>query len=67
MKDIDRKKIEEILDGMICPKNFKCAGSGFENLCKARDIGNLYSRILNKALYQAAFPLRYEKAGTLRF
>jgi hypothetical protein len=39
MKDEDRKKIEEILDKMVCPKNFKCADSGFENLCKARDIG----------------------------
>jgi hypothetical protein len=39
MKDEDRKKIEEILDRMICPKNFKCADSGFEQLCKARYIG----------------------------
>ncbi len=39
MKDEDRKKIEEILDRMICPKNFKCADSGFEQLCKARNIG----------------------------
>jgi hypothetical protein len=39
MKDEDRKKIEEILAGLQCPKNFKCADGGFERLCKARDIG----------------------------
>jgi hypothetical protein len=39
MKDEDRKKIEVILNGMQCPKNFKCADGGFEHLCKARDIG----------------------------
>jgi hypothetical protein len=39
MKDDDRKKIEEILAGMNCPKNFKCADGGFERLCKAEDKG----------------------------
>lgn len=37
MKDEDRKKIEEIMAGMQCSKNFKCAESGFERLCKAED------------------------------
>jgi hypothetical protein len=39
MKAEDREKIKEILDGMKCPKNFKCVNSGFENLCKAKDNG----------------------------
>jgi len=39
MKDEDRKKIEEIIAGMQCPKNFKCAENGFENLCRAKDFG----------------------------
>ncbi len=39
MKDEDRKKIEEIMAGMQCPKKFKCAEHGFERLCKAKDIG----------------------------
>ncbi len=39
MKDEDRKKVEEIMAGMQCPKNFKCAESGFEHLCRSRDFG----------------------------
>jgi hypothetical protein len=39
MKEEVRKKIEEILAGMQCPKNFKCAENGFERLCEAVDIG----------------------------
>ena len=39
MLDEDRKKIEEIMGGLQCPKNFKCAESGFKHLCKATDIG----------------------------
>lgn len=37
MREEDRRKIEEILAGMQCPKDFKCAESGFERLCKGRD------------------------------
>jgi hypothetical protein len=39
MKAKVSKKIEEIMDGMKCPKDFRCAESGFEGLCKAEDIG----------------------------
>ncbi len=39
MNEADRKKIEEIMAGMKCPKDFKCGKSGFERLCHARDIG----------------------------
>ncbi len=38
MKDEDRKTIEEIMAGMNCPKNFKCAENGFEHLCRAKDL-----------------------------
>jgi len=31
--------IEEITKHFSCPKDFKCCKSGFENLCKATDIG----------------------------
>jgi hypothetical protein len=34
MKAKVSKKIEEIMDGMKCPKDFRCAESGFERLCK---------------------------------
>ena len=39
MKEEDRKKIEELMAGMQCPKNFACAENGFERLCEAVDIG----------------------------
>ncbi|MCP4614539.1 MAG: hypothetical protein GY845_38150 [Planctomycetes bacterium] len=39
MKEEDRKKTEEIMGEMSCPKSFKCAESGFEMLCKAKDNG----------------------------
>jgi hypothetical protein len=34
-----QKEIEEIIGKMKCPKNFKCYKSGYENLCKAKDVG----------------------------
>ena len=39
MKEEVRNRIEEIMAGMKCPKDFECAESGFEQLCKARVIG----------------------------
>ena len=39
MKEEDRKKLEKIISQLDCLKNFKCAASDFENLCKAEDIG----------------------------
>lgn len=39
MREDERQRIEEIIGGMSCPKGFKCAESGFVNLCKAKDFG----------------------------
>ena len=39
MREEDKKQIEEIMGEMKCPKDFSCAESGFESLCKARDEG----------------------------
>jgi hypothetical protein len=39
LKEEDLEKIEAIIGKMSCPKMFKCADSGFEKLCKARDFG----------------------------
>jgi hypothetical protein len=33
------KGIAEIIGDLKCPKDFRCYRSGFENLCKAKDIG----------------------------
>jgi hypothetical protein len=40
MKEEDRKKIEQLMADIQCPKDFKCAESGFERLCKAKDFGH---------------------------
>ncbi len=34
-----RKELEAIINGMTCPKDFKCYQAGLEKLCKAKDIG----------------------------
>ena len=39
MESSVQEDIEEIIDGLQCPKEFSCYTSGFKNLCKARDIG----------------------------
>jgi hypothetical protein len=39
MRDEDKQKIAEIMSRMQCPKNFICAETGFENLCKSNDFG----------------------------
>jgi hypothetical protein len=33
------KEIKKIIGHMQCPKDFKCASSGFKKLCLARDCG----------------------------
>jgi hypothetical protein len=33
------KKLREVIGDLECPKDFKCCVEGFENLCKAEDIG----------------------------
>lgn len=34
-----KKQIENMIGGIECPKSFQCYKSGFDNLCRARDIG----------------------------
>ena len=40
MKEEDKKRIIDIIDGMHCPKDFLCVEFGFERLCKVKDIGS---------------------------
>ena len=40
MKEEDKKKIEQLMANIQCPKDFKCAESGFERLCMAKDFGH---------------------------
>ena len=37
MEDEERNKIEQIMSGMQCSKNFECAENDFERLCRARN------------------------------
>ena len=39
MEPEHKRKIEEIVGVMNCPKDFKCCESDFANVCKAKDIG----------------------------
>lgn len=60
MKDEGRKKIEELMAGMKCPKDFRCADSGFEHLCKAADFGlDSYLKCFEKDPSRCPFALSY--------
>jgi hypothetical protein len=39
MKQEHKLELEQIIGGLQCPKDFKCYKMGFENLCKAKDVG----------------------------
>ena len=39
MEEAITRQVNEIMKRMTCRKGFKCAASGFENLCRAKDIG----------------------------
>ncbi len=39
MDEETKKEIDEIIGQMQCPRGFRCANSGFERLCKAKNIG----------------------------
>jgi len=60
MEEKDRKKVEEIVAGMQCSKNFKCAESGFEHLCRSRDFGvENYLECLEKNSSSCPFALSF--------
>jgi hypothetical protein len=59
----DRKKIEEIMHGMKCPKDFKCAKSGFEHLCSATDFGHeKFLKCLEENPWACSFALSFGHA-----
>jgi hypothetical protein len=58
-----KKELEKIIDDLQCPKDFKCYKSGFENLCKATDIGlESYLRCLEEDSYACKFSLSFGNA-----
>jgi len=62
MKEEDRRKIEAIIGQLNCQKNFKCATSGFENLCKAKDIGiDTHLQCHDNAPFLCGFSLKVDR------
>jgi hypothetical protein len=39
MKKEDRKKIEQLMRQMECPKDFKCVKENFDHLCQVSEFG----------------------------
>jgi len=48
MKNDVEKKIKKLLDSMECPKGFRCAESGFKDLCKAHHVEGKYFLICDE-------------------
>jgi hypothetical protein len=60
MKEEEKRIIEEIMAGMQCPKGFRCAESGFEILCKAKDFGlDRYLECLEPDPQSCSFAIAY--------
>jgi hypothetical protein len=58
-QDIQRE-IEEIMEGLKCPKDFICYKSGFRVLCKAKDVGlESFIACLASNPYACKFPILY--------
>jgi len=65
MEKTDKEMIERIMAGMKCPKGFKCADSGFENLCKAKDYGlESFLKCLEENHKECAFAIDF---GVMNF
>ena len=68
MKEEDRKRIEEIINGMQCPKGFKCAENGFENLCRTKHFGGeLFLQCLEETSPPCPFAGVYDQGFQMRF
>ncbi len=53
-----KREIEKIIGKMGCPKDFRCYKAGFENLCKAEDIGiESFLKCLEKNPQECRFSL----------
>jgi hypothetical protein len=60
MEEDYRKKIEKIIGQMQCPKDFKCCNSGFETVCKAKDVGlESHLECLEENPFDCQFSVRF--------
>jgi len=58
---IYKKELEEIIDGMQCPKDFKCYKSGLKSLCKAKKF-DVYESLMclnDEEAHKCLFSVRY--------
>lgn len=58
MQADERKKLEEMIGGVKCPKDFRCYQAGFDTLCKAKKMDDgvaLYLECLEKDPRQCVF------------
>jgi hypothetical protein len=62
MKEEDRKKLEQLMGEIQCPKDFKCVKENFGSLCQVRKSGNdehLECLEINPSLCPFAVPFTY--------
>jgi hypothetical protein len=62
---IYKKELEEIIDGMQCPKGFQCYKSGLKSLCKAKKF-DVYESLMclndedaQKCLFSERYAYKY--------
>ena len=57
------KELQKIIGDLECPKDFKCYKSGFEVLCRARDIGvESYLECLEEDARECTFSFAFGEA-----
>jgi len=56
-------KLEKIIKGMQCAKDFKCYKSNFKNICKSKDIGlDNFLLCLEKNVKDCSFNIYFGEA-----
>lgn len=61
------KMIQKIIVKMQCPKNLKCAESGFKHLCRARVLGDKSLQCLEETNPPCLFAGIYDDVFQMRF
>jgi hypothetical protein len=63
MKQEHKLELEQIIGGLQCPKDFKCYKMGFENLCKAKDVGlESHLECLEEHPFQCKFSVAFGRS-----
>jgi hypothetical protein len=63
MQESTKKKLEDLIGQIQCPKDFICYRSGLEKLCKAEDVGmKSYLKCLEESPRDCVFSLGYAES-----